>query len=299
MSRMSSAAVVAALTLTVTSLARAQQPATDTATHHSKPSATSDQRQDRRAISADSARLQHDIAIRDSLRTRVANVRDRFSTDIARVDSTKAKLDRDRQAKPPDPAAVRQDRADLKRARNTYDQDLDRFKHDRAELAKVEQRVDAQVDAETAARKDLRADRRTAFDRRDLRQDAHQVSADSARLQHDIGLRDSTRTLLTQDRARTRTEEAKLDSLQTALGKARKTSPADTAAIEASIARARKTLESDQDRDQHERAQVASIDHKITKDQDAASDARHDLRSDRSALQHPAVQRATAKSRRP
>jgi hypothetical protein len=299
MSRTSSAAVVAALALTVTSLAGAQQPAGDTATHHPKPSTTPDQRQDRRAISADSARLQHDIAIRDSLRTRVANVRDRFSTDIARADSAKAKLDRDRQVKPPEPAAVRQDMADLKRARNTYDQDLDRFKHDRTQLVKVEQRVDAQVDAETAARKDLRADRRTAFEPRDLRQDAHQVSADSAKLQHDIALRDSTRTLLTRDRARTRTEEAKLDSLQTALSKARKTSPADTAAIQASIARARKTLESDQDRDQHERAQVASIDHRISKDADATSDARHDQRSDRSALEHPAIQRATAKSHRP
>jgi hypothetical protein len=244
MSRSSSAALVAALAVTVTSLGRAQQPAADTTAHRSKPSATSDERQDRRTIAVDSARLTHDIALRDSARARVEEVRGRFAGDEARIDSLKAKLARDQKAH--DPAAVRKDEADLKQARNTYDQDLDRWKRDRAELATIEKRVDSQADAETAARKDLRSDR--------------------------------AGNVLAQDQARTRADEAKLDSLQKALIRARKTAPADTTAIQASIAQAKKTLESDKDRDQRQRSGQAS--------------------PARSALEHPGVERATAKSHR-
>jgi hypothetical protein len=37
---------------------------------------------------------------------------------------------------------------------------------------------------------------------------------------------------------------------------------------------------------------------KVSKEADATADARHDLRTDRSSLEHPAVERATAKSHR-
>ena len=306
MSRTYSAALVAALALTVTSLAGAQQPARDTTAHHPKSSPTRDERQDRRTISADSARLQRDIALRDSTRARVEQARNRFAGDDARIDSLKARLARDQKATPRDPAAVRKDLADLKQARNTYDQDLDRWKRERGELAKIEKRVDAQADAETTQRKDLRSDRagldsaqdaRQAI-RRDERQDAHVIAADSATLHHEIMLRDSARTLLAQDGARTRGDEAKLDSLQAALIRARKTTPADTAALQASIAQAKKRLESDKDRAQHERTALASIDRKVSKDADATADARHDLRADRSTLEHPAADRAGPKSHR-
>jgi hypothetical protein len=309
MSRSSSAALVAALAVTVTSLARAQQPAADTTAHRARPSATSDQRQDRRTIAVDSTRLTHDIALRDSARARLVSVRDRLPADEARIDSLKAQVARDRKANPPDVAAERRDMAALKQARSIYDQDLDRFKRDRSEVATLEKRVDGQADAETAARKDLRADRTGAPKadsaqkarqavRRDERQDAHVIATDSTRLHHDIAIRDSARTMLAQDQARTRTDEAKLDSLQAALIRARKNAPADTAAIKTSIAQAKKTLESDKDRDQHQRSALASADRKVSKEADATADARHDLRTDRSSLEHPAVERATAKSHR-
>jgi hypothetical protein len=306
MSRSSSVALAAALAVTVTSLGRAQQPAADTTAHRSKPSATSDQRQDRRTIAVDSTRLTHDIALRDSARARLVSVRDRLPVDEAKIDSLKAQVARDRKANPPDAAAERRDMAALKQARNIYDQDMDRFKRDRAEVATLEKRVDGQADAETAARKDLRADRTGAAKadsarqalRRDERQDAHVIVTDSARLHHDIAIRDSARTMLAQDQAGTRADEAKLDSLQAALIRARKNAPADTAAIKASIAQAKKTLESDKDRDQHQRSALASADHKVSKEADATADARHDLRTDRSSLEHPAVERTTAKSHR-
>jgi hypothetical protein len=291
------AALAAALALTVTSLAGAQQPAGDTTAHHPKPSPTRDERQDARVIAADRARLQHDIGLRDSTRARLVQDRNRLPTEEARIDSLKAALTSARKAH--DTAAERRDLAELTRARKVYDQDLDRFKREGAVLAKLDKRADAQEDAIAAARHDLRADRsaqrrpdsaqdvRQAM-RRDVHQDARTIATDSARLQREIALRDSTRKMLAQDRTLTRADEARLDSLQAALAKARKTN--DAAAVNrdlAAVTQAKRTLEGDKDRDQHERAQLASIDQKVSRESNATADARHDLRADRSALEHP------------
>ena len=91
MYRTYSAALTAVIALTVTSLGAAQQATNDTV-HHTKPSATRDQRQDRRMVATDSTRLRHDIAVRDSLRSALEADHDRTHAATLRADSLRTAL---------------------------------------------------------------------------------------------------------------------------------------------------------------------------------------------------------------
>ena len=109
MSRTHPAALMTLLALTVTSLAGAQQASSDTA-HHAKQSPGRDQRQDQHIISADSIKLHHDIALRDSVRSALEADHDRIHADQARIDSLRAAVAAARKATPRDDAAHRSGR---------------------------------------------------------------------------------------------------------------------------------------------------------------------------------------------
>jgi hypothetical protein len=285
MFRTHSAALAALLVLAVTSMARAQE-ASDTA-RHAKPPMNRDEHQDARTISADSTRLHRDIALRDSISAVVAKDHARTQAEQARVDSLKMALAKARKATPRDTAAVNRDLAALKRAQEAIETDVHRAEHERKLLASIEKRIRKESDATIDARQDLRADRSQQSLNRDERQDAHTIAADSTRLHRDIALRDSIRTVVAADHARTQAEQARIDSLKVALAKARKAAPRDTAADLAALNQAREALETDVHRAEHERAVLASIDRRVTSESDATVDARRDLRADRSAPAHP------------
>lgn len=282
MFRIHSAAITVLLALTMTTLAGAQQKA--------QP----DKRQDQHTITADSARLHRDIAMRDSIRAVVAQDHARTQAGQARLDSLKAALASARKATPRDTAAIRRDELALAQSKQALDRDLDRAKHERSLLVSIEKKVTRESDATIDARHDLRSDRAdTAHHsqssvRRDERQDARTIAADSIQLRREMALRDSTRAEVAADHARTQADQARLDSLTVALAAARKAG--NTAAVrrdEVALAQAKKAVDQDVDRAEHERGILASIDQKITKKEDATVDAHRDLRTDRSAGEHP------------
>jgi hypothetical protein len=286
MFRTHSAALAALLVLAVTSMAGAQEASSDTA-RHAKPPMNHDERQDARTISADSTRLHRDIALGDSIRAVVAKDHARTQAEEARVDSLKVVLAKARKTTPRDTAAVNRDLAALNQAREALENDVHRAEHERKLLASIEKRIRKESDATSDARGDVRADRSQQSLNRDERQDARTIAADSTRLHRDIALRDSIRTVVAVDHARTQAEQARIDSLKVALAKARKATPRDTAADLAALNQARETLENDVHRAEHERAVLASIDRRVTRESDATVDARGDLRADRSASAHP------------
>ena len=273
MSRTHPAALMTLLALTVTLPAAAQQ--------------------DQRTISADSIKLHHDIALRDSVRSALEADHDRIHADQARLDSLRPALAAARKATPRDTAAIKRDLAALDRANAALDRDLDQGKREEVRLAALKKRADQESDALQGARKDLRADRsgqKQANGPRDARQDARALSADSTTLRRDIAMRDSARSALEADHDRIHADQGRLDSLKTALAHARKADPRDTAAIardEAALNQAKQALDRDLDRGKQEQSLLASMNRKVTKETDVTADARHDLRSDRSALEHP------------
>src|SRR6476661_7655863 len=205
MSRRHPAALMTLLALTVTLPAAAQQ--------------------DQRTISADSIKLHHDIALRDSVRSALEADHDRIHADQARLDSLRPALAAARKATPRDPAAIKRDLAALDRANAALDRDLDQGKREEVRLAALKKRADQESDALEGARKDLRADRsgqKQANGPRDARQDARALSADSTTLRRDIAMRDSARSALEADHDRIHADQGRLDSLKTALAHARK-----------------------------------------------------------------------------
>jgi hypothetical protein len=295
MSRTHPAALMTLLALTVTSLAGAQQASSDTA-RHAKPSPGRDQRQDQRTISADSIKLHHDIALRDSVGSALEADHDRVHADQARLDSLRPALAAARKATPRDSAAIKRDLAALDRAKAALDRDLDQGKREEVRLAALKKRADQESDAIKSARNDLRVDRsgqkQANGTRRDERQDAHALSADSATLRRDIAMRDSARSALEADHDRIHADQGRLDSLRTALANTRKADPRDTVAIARDVKalnQAKQALDRDLDRGKQEQSLLASMNRKVTKETDVTADARHDLRSDRSALEHPSA----------
>jgi hypothetical protein len=184
----------------------------------------------------------------------------------------------------------------LDRAKAALDRELDLGKREQARLASLEKRVDQESDAIKGVRNDLRADRsghkQANAARSDERQDARALSADSATLQRDIAMRDSARASLEADHDRVHADQARIDSLRAAVTIVRKAQPRDTAAITrelAALTHAKQALDRDLDRGKQEQSLLASMNRKVTKESDATADARHDLRADRSALEHPSA----------
>jgi hypothetical protein len=291
MSRTYSAALMTLLALTVTSLAGAQQASSDTA-HHAKASTTRDQRQDRRTITADSIKLNHDIAVRDSARAMLEADHERTHATSLRLDSLRTALAAAKKASPRDTAAIRRDTQALNQAKKTLDQDLDRAKREAARLATLQKTVDQESHATIGARRDLGADRKAQQSnsvRRDERQDQHTIAVDSTRLHQELAVRDSVRSALEADHDSTHATSRRLDSLRTALAAARKATPRDSAAIKRDLAalnQAKQALDRDLDRGKQEAAQLAAMNRKVEQESDATIDARRDLHSDRSAAAH-------------
>jgi hypothetical protein len=114
--------------------------------------------------------------------------------------------------------------------------------------------------------------------------DERAITADTTKRDREIAVRDSVRAILAQDQARTRAEEARIDSLQAALKKERQATPRDTAAINrdlATLSGMRKKLDTDLDRSRKEKMRLESIEKKVQKETDAAIEAHHDVRQDR------------------
>jgi hypothetical protein len=146
----------------------------------------------------------------------------------------------------------------------------------------------------TAALTSLAAAQQTAPDsthlQRDMAHDQGQISADTVKRDKEIAMRDSLRTTLDQDQAKTHSETLAIDSTKARLASEEKASPRDTAAInhdKAALAQERKQLDQDLDRSQKEKAKVEKLDKQAQKESDAAIDAHHDLNKDHEKASSP------------
>ena len=141
MFRMLSAALTLLLTLSLTSLARAQ----DLQPHDPE---------DAGGAPAGATELDRDIAIRDSTRTAVAEDRALIQVDQARLDSLQGALVNAREATPRDAAALRVTAAAVKETKRAVAHDVDRARRERMRLAAIERKVTRESGA-TAGRSTL------------------------------------------------------------------------------------------------------------------------------------------------
>jgi hypothetical protein len=131
---------------------------------------------------------------------------------------------------------------------------------------------------------------------RDRTHDERAVTRDTLKMNHDIAVRDSVRTLLQQDQARTAVTTKQIDSLQADMTRARQASPRDTAAIardEASVKRLQAVLDKDLDRSRSEKQRLAFTEKTVQRESHAAIAAHHDVRQD-----HPASAQAGDSSKK-
>ena len=143
-------AMAALLVMGVTSVAHAQQATRD--------SLQRDRSRDDRAITRDTLKLQHDIAVRDSERAVLQHDQSSTSQDTQRIDSLKAELARLRKATPRDTAAISRDEALLKRRQQTLDTDLDRARREKKQADVAEKTVQHESQAAIKAHHDVRED---------------------------------------------------------------------------------------------------------------------------------------------
>ena len=126
---------------------------------------------------------------------------------------------------------------------------------------------------------------------RDVAHDERTITRDTTRIQQEIALRDSARATLAQDHHQTQLIAARIDSLQHQLDRERAAKPRDEAAIrrdEAALTAARKTRDQDLRRDKRAASHLAMVEQKVKKESDAAIDAHHDIKQDRSSVRaHP------------
>jgi chromosome segregation ATPase len=155
MFRRYSAAITAFLVMAVTSLASAQQAASDS----TKGAPGGVRARDERAVTADTVRLHREIAVRDSARATLARDQAQTQAEEARIDTLQAALKKDRQATPRDTAAINRDLATLTRMRKKLDSDLDRDHREKARLQGIETKVKKESDAAIEAHHDIRQDR--------------------------------------------------------------------------------------------------------------------------------------------
>ena len=149
------AALTALLVMSVTSLAAAQQAASDSSRRD--PDRARDR--DERAITADTIKLHREIAVRDSARATLTQDQEQTRAVEARIDSLQADLKKDRQATPRDTAAINRDLTALKHMRQTLDRDLDRDRREKTRVAVIEKKVRTESGAAIEEHHDVREDR--------------------------------------------------------------------------------------------------------------------------------------------
>jgi hypothetical protein len=155
MFRRYSAAIPALLVMAVTSLASAQQAASDS----TKGAPGQIRARDERAVTADTIRLHREIAVRDWARATLAHDHAQTQAEGARIDTLKAALNKDRQATPRDTAAINRDLATLTTMRKKLDSDLDRDHREKTRLQGIETKVKKDTDAAIDAHQDIRQNR--------------------------------------------------------------------------------------------------------------------------------------------
>ena len=112
-------------------------------------------------------------------------------------------------------------------------------------------------------------------------------------LDRDIAVCDSTRAAVAEYEARIRVDQARLDSLETALANAREAAPRDAVATRRAaedVKAGRKRVAHDVSRTKRERELLAELEKKVSaelaalrKQADATNDVHHDITQDRSA----------------
>ncbi|MFL5496437.1 MAG: hypothetical protein ACJ8DC_18780 [Gemmatimonadales bacterium] len=155
MFRRYSAAITALLVLAVTSLASAQQAASDSG--RVVPGRI--RARDERAVTADTIKLNRETAVRDSARAALGRDHAQTQAEEARIDTLQAALKKDRQATPRDTTAINRDLATLTRMRKKLDSDLDRDHREKTRLEGLEKKVQKESDAAIEAHHDIRQDR--------------------------------------------------------------------------------------------------------------------------------------------
>ena len=143
------------LILSATSLAQAQQSTSDT----TRPDSDRARDRDQRALTTDTMKLHHDVALRDSARAILHQDQVQTRGVETQIDSLQAVLQHDRQATPRDDAAIARDKAAVKRLRGKLDSDLDRARRERARVDLARKAVDHERDAAIEAHHDIREDK--------------------------------------------------------------------------------------------------------------------------------------------
>jgi hypothetical protein len=128
--------------------------------------------------------------------------------------------------------------------------------------------------------------------------DQRAITTDTIRLHREIAIRDSARTMLDQDQARTHAIGTQIDSLKAVLDRERKATPRDTVAINRNLTALtglRQKLDRSLDRERREKTRVDSLDSRVRKESDAAIDAHQDIKELRT---RPRADSAASKTHR-
>jgi hypothetical protein len=146
-------ALTALFMLGVTSLAHAQQSASDTAR------SDADRARDQQAITTDTIKLHHDIALRDSAKALLDRDRNETRADEQRLDTLRAVLKRNEQASPRNAAAISKDAAAVKSLEKKVDTDRDRARQQETRLDLAQKAVRQESHAAFEEHRDIRKER--------------------------------------------------------------------------------------------------------------------------------------------
>ena len=144
-------ALTALLIFGVGSVAQAQQSASDTARR--------DAVRDKQALTTDTIKLHHDIALKDSAQALLLRDRKETQTDEQRLDSLRAALQRERQASPSNSAAIAKDAAAVKSQEKKVNEDRARDRREETRLDLAQKAVRGESHAAFEEHRDIRSDK--------------------------------------------------------------------------------------------------------------------------------------------
>jgi hypothetical protein len=152
MSNKCTGALTALLILGVTSLGHAQQSASDTTRRDA------DRARDKQALTTDTIKLHHDIALKDSAQAMLLRDRAQTQADEKRLDSLRAALQHDRQASPRNDAMIAKEAAAVKSLEKKVDLDHDRARQEETRLDLAQKAVRQESHAAFEEHRDIRKD---------------------------------------------------------------------------------------------------------------------------------------------
>lgn len=123
--------------------------------------------------------------------------------------------------------------------------------------------------------------------RRDRAQDQRTITHDTVTLHREMAVRDSLRRQVKDDHADVRTDEKRVDSLQTALRRDRKAAPGDTARVRTELASLQQKLRTDRQDIGRDEKRLDFTEKQLHQESHAVIAAHHDVREDRAKRAHP------------